>query len=83
MKMDVETAKRECRTWLDECQGQIERLRQLVETSDTLAPDSLRVSVEESTPGLRRAAKAAVAWLQMILQIRAGDMHYGESGDLR
>jgi hypothetical protein len=83
MKMDVETAKRECRTWLDKCQEQIERLRQLVENSDAFAPDALRVSFEESTPGMRRAAKAAIAWLQIIAQIRAGDMHYGESSDLR
>lgn len=77
--MDVATAKRECLTWLDECQRQLERLRQLVETCDALAPDA----VEESVPGLRRAAKAAIAWFEIVVKIRAGDMRCGESGDLR
>ena len=77
--LDVETAKRECRTCLDKWQGQIERLRQLVENSDGFAPDALRVSFEESMPDMQRAARAAIARLQILVQIRTGDMHYYES----
>jgi len=77
--LDVETAKRECRICLEKWQGQIERLRQLVENSDGFAPDALRVSFEESMPDMKRAAGAAIARFQILVQIRAGDMHYGGS----
>jgi hypothetical protein len=75
--LDADTAKRECRTCLDKWQGQIERLRQLAENSDAFTPDALRVSFEESMPDLRRAAQAAIARFQILVQIRAGEMHYG------
>ncbi len=74
--LDVETAKRECRTSLDKWQGQIERLRQLVENSDAFSPDALRVSFEESLPDMKRSAQAAIARFQIFLQIRAGEMHW-------
>lgn len=77
--LDVETAKVECRTCLDKWQRQIERLRQLVDNSDSFAPDALRVSFEDSMPEMKRAAQAAMARCQILIQIRAGDMHY--SGD--
>ncbi|HYW36905.1 MAG TPA: hypothetical protein VE957_02235 [Terriglobales bacterium] len=77
--LDVETAKRECRTCLDKWQGQIERLRQLVENSDAFAPDALRVSFEESIPDMTRAAQASIARLQILIQIRAGKVNYGGS----
>jgi hypothetical protein len=79
LHLDVETAKRECRTCFDKWQEQIERLRQLVENSDAFAPDALRVSFEESIPDMKRAAQASIARLQILVQIRAGDMHYGGS----
>jgi hypothetical protein len=79
--LDVETAKQECRTCLDKWLIQIERLRQLVENSDAFAPDALRVSVEESMPDMQRAARASIARLQILVQIRAGDMHYRESSE--
>jgi hypothetical protein len=81
--LDVETAKRECRTCLDKWNEQIELLRQLVENSDAFAPAALQVSFEDVMPDLMRAAQAAIARFQILLQIRAGDMHCGESGDLR
>jgi hypothetical protein len=74
--LDAETAKRECRTCLDKWQGQIERLRQLVENSDAFAPDALRVSFEESMPEMKRAAQAAIARFQILVQIRAGTMRW-------
>jgi len=76
--LDVETAKRECRTCLDKWQGQIERLRQLVENSDAFAPDALRVSFQESMPEMIRVSQATIAWLQILVQIRTGTMHYHE-----
>jgi hypothetical protein len=73
------TAKRECRTCLDKWEGQIERLRQLVEDSDGFAPDALRMSFQESMPDMQRAARATIARLQILVQIRAGHVHYAES----
>lgn len=75
--LDVETAKLECRTCLEKWQEQIERLRRLVENSDSFAPDALRMSFEDSLPEMTRAAQAAIARFQILVQIRAGDMHYG------
>jgi hypothetical protein len=75
--LDADTAKRECRTCLDKWQRQIERLRQLVDNSDAFSPDALRVSFEESVPDMRRAAQAAIARFQILVQIRAGEMRYG------
>lgn len=74
--LDVETAKRECRICLEKWQGQIQRLRQLVENSDSFSPEALRMSFEESMPDMKRAAQAAIARFQILLQIRAGDMHW-------
>jgi hypothetical protein len=34
-------------------------------------------------PDLKRAAQAATARFQILVQIRAGDMHYGESEELQ
>ena len=79
--LDVETAKQECRTCLDKWLIQIERLRQLVENSDAFAPDALRVSVEESMPDMQRAARASIARLQILVQIRAGDRESSERAD--
>ena len=74
--LDVSVAKRECRTCLEKWQGQIQRLRQLAEDSDSFSPEALRVSFEESMPDMKRAAQAAVARFQILLQIRAGTMRW-------
>jgi hypothetical protein len=75
--LDVETAKRECRTCLDKWEVQIGLLRLLVENSDSFAPDALRMSFEDSMPEMKRTAQAAIARFQILVQIRAGDMQYG------
>ena len=76
--LDVETAKQECRLTFDKLVAQIEGLRQLVEDSDSFAPDALRVSFEESMPDLKRAAQAAIARLQILVHIRAGTIRWRE-----
>jgi hypothetical protein len=75
---DVETAKQECRLTLDKLVAQIDGLRQLVENSDSFAPDALRVSFEESMPDLKRAAQAAIARFQILVHIRAGTILWRE-----
>jgi len=72
--LDVETAKRECQLTLVKCEAQIRGLRQLVKDSDSFTPEALRVSFEDSVPDMKRAAQAAIARFQILLQIRAGTM---------
>ena len=74
--LDVETAKQECRTCLDKWEVQIGLLRLLVENSDSFAPDALRISFEDSMPEMKRAAQAAIARVQILVQIRAGTMRW-------
>ena len=69
---DVDVAKQECRICLDKLTEQIGRLRQIVEDSDSYAPDALRVSFEQAVPDLKRAGQAAIARLQILAHIRAG-----------
>ena len=75
---DVKTAKQECRLTLDKLVAQIEGLRQLVEDSDSFAPDALRVSFEESMPDLKQAAQATIARVQILVHIRAGTILWRE-----
>jgi hypothetical protein len=69
---DVDVAKQECRICLDKLTEQIGRLRQLVDDSDSFAPDALRVSFEEAIPDMSLAGRAVIARLQILAHIRAG-----------
>jgi len=69
---DVDVAKQECRICLDKLTDQIGRLRQLVDDSDSFAPDALRVSFEEAIPDLSHAGRALIARLKILAHIRAG-----------
>jgi hypothetical protein len=76
---DLDVAKQECRVTLDKLSDQVERLRQLVEDSDSYAPDALRVSFEQAVPDLSLAGRAVIARLQILAHIRAGTIVW--SGD--
>jgi hypothetical protein len=69
---DLGVAKQECHRTLDKLSDQVGRLRQLVEDSDSYAPDALRVSFKQAVPDLKRAGQAAIARLQILAHIRAG-----------
>jgi hypothetical protein len=43
-----------------------------VKVSDSITPDALRVSFAGSVPEMKRAAQAAIARFQILLQIRVG-----------
>jgi hypothetical protein len=55
---NVDVAKQECRVTLDKLSDQVGRLRQLVEDSDSFAPDALRVSFAEEVLDLSLAGRA-------------------------
>lgn len=76
--LDTETAKRECRETLDKWQVRISQLRHLVEHSNEFTPPAFRQSVEDHMPELSRATMAAVARLQIYVQILNGEMHWRE-----
>jgi hypothetical protein len=69
---DVAVAKPECHRTLDQLSEQVGRLRQLVEDSNSYAPDALRVSFEQAVPDLKHAGQAAIARLQILAHLRAG-----------
>jgi hypothetical protein len=71
---NVDVAKQECRVTLDKLSDQVGRLRQLVEDSDSYAPDALRVSFEQAVPDLKQAGQAAIARMQILVHLRAGNI---------
>ena len=72
--LDVETARRECRLCLDRWQALTNRFRKLVEEHEEYAPDAFKASILELMPEYKRAANAAVARLQIMTQIKCGEM---------
>ena len=76
--LDVETAQRECRLCFERWLSQMNRVRELVEQHETYAPESFKESVEELMPELRRTTLAAVARLQILTQIKGGEMQWHE-----
>ena len=73
---DVETAAKECRETLDQWQSQVSRVRELVEQHETYAPEAFKASVEGLLPEFRRATLAAVSRLQILTQIKSGEMRF-------
>jgi hypothetical protein len=84
--LDVETARRECRVCFAKWQALTSRIRKMVEEHEEYAPQAFKASVLELMPDYVRAANAAVARLQIMVQIKCGEMRvHGdkpeESGD--
>jgi hypothetical protein len=83
---DVGTAQRECRVSFAKWQALTSRIRKMVEEREEYAPDAFKASILELIPDYVRAANAAVARLQIMVQIKCGEMRvHGdkpeESGD--
>jgi len=78
--LDVETAQRECRTCLDKWQALTNRIRKMVEEHEEYVPDAFKSSVMALLPDYVRAANAAVARLQIMVQIKCGEMRFHEDG---
>jgi transposase len=76
--LDVETAQRECRVCFDKWQTLTSRIRKLVEEHEEYAPDAFKTSILELMPEFVRAANAAVARLQIMIQIKCGEMRFNE-----
>lgn len=84
--LDVETAQRECRMCFGKWQMLTNRIRKMVEGHEEYAPDAFKASILEVLPDYVRAANAAVARLQIMVQIKCGEMRVcegetEESGD--
>jgi len=79
--LDVETAQRECRETLDKWQALTARIRKMVEEHEEYAPDAFKSSILELLREYVRAANAAVARLQILVQIKCGDMRFNEDED--
>lgn len=74
--LDLSMAVHETELCFDKWQLQMDRFRQLLQHHETYAPDAFRASLEEMMPEFRRATLAAVARLQIMAQIKSGEMRY-------
>ena len=68
--LDVGTAQRECRVCFAKWQALTSRIRKMVEEHEEYAPEAFKASILELMPDYVRAANAAVARLQIMVQIR-------------
>ena len=50
----------------------------MVEEHEEYAPDAFKTSIPELLPEYARAANAAVARLQIMVQIKCGEMRFSE-----
>jgi hypothetical protein len=76
--LDVETAQRECRVCFDKWEALTSRIRKIVEAHEKYSPDAFKASILEVMPEYVRSANAAVARLQIMTQIKCGEMGYHE-----
>ena len=74
--LDVETAKQECRLCFDKWQALTSRIRKMVEEHEEYAPEAFKASIVELMPEYMRTANAAVARLQIMVQIKCGEMRF-------
>jgi hypothetical protein len=84
--LDVKTAQRECRVCFAKWQALTSRIRKMVEEHEEYEPEAFKASILELMPEYVRAANAAVARLQILVQIKSGEMRVcedkpEESGD--
>jgi hypothetical protein len=77
--LDVGTAQRECRETLDKWQAFTNRIRTMVEAHEEYTPDAFKTSMLELLREYVRAANAAVARLQIMTQIKCGEMRFNVS----
>lgn len=74
--LDVDTAQRECRICFAKWQEFTNRLREIVEEHEEYAPDAFKASILELLPEYVRAANATVARVQIMTQIKCGEMRF-------
>ncbi len=79
--LDVGTAQQECRVCFDKWQDLTTRIRKMVEEHEEYAPDAFKASILEVMPEYVRAANAAVARLQIMVQIKSGEMRFHEDDE--
>jgi hypothetical protein len=76
--LDVETAQRECQVCFDKWEALATRIRKVVEEHGEYAPDAFKASILELLREYVRAANAAVARVQIMVQIKCGEMRVNE-----
>jgi len=74
--LDVETAQRECRACFAKWQELTNRIRKMVEEHDEYEPDAFKASILDLLPEYVRAANASVARLQIMVQVKSGEMRF-------
>jgi len=74
--LDVETAQRECGVCFAKWQALTRRMQKLVAEHEEYAPEAFKASILELLPEYVRAANATVARLQIMVQIKCGEMRF-------
>ena len=74
--LNLETAQRECRECFAKWQTLTTRIRKMVKEHEEYAPDAFKASILELMPEYMRTANAAVARLQIMVQIKCGEMRF-------
>jgi hypothetical protein len=72
--LNLETAQQECQECFAKWQTLTIRMLKMVEDHEEYAPDAFKASVLELLPEYVRAANSAVARLQIMAQIKCGEM---------
>ena len=76
--LHVDTAQRECRVCFAKWQALTNRIRKMVKEHKGYTPDAFKSSILELMPEYMRAANALVARLQIMTQIKSGEMRCHE-----
>jgi hypothetical protein len=76
--LDVKTAQRECCECFNKWEELTNRIRKIVEEHEGYVPEAFKSSILELLREYVRAANAAVARLQIMVQIKCGEMEFHE-----
>jgi hypothetical protein len=76
--LDLDLAIGEANSCFGKWQSQMDRLRELVRQHETYAPDAFTTPLLQMMPEFRRATLAAIARLQIMAQIKSGEMRCRE-----
>ncbi len=74
--LNVDTAERECRVCFAKWKALAKRMQKMIEEHKEYTPEAFKASIQELLPEYTRAASAAVARLQILVQIKCAEMRF-------
>jgi|HubBroStandDraft_6_1064221.scaffolds.fasta_scaffold143236_2 hypothetical protein len=73
---NLETAQQECRLCIDKWRILMTRVQNIVEEHEEYTPEAFKASILELMPEFARIANAAAARLQIMVQLKCGEMKF-------